>query len=86
VIEPVHTIKDVLGHPQLEARAYWQELEHAELGTRVIYPGGFCRLSDTFCKQWRRAPLIGEHNMEIYQSEMGFSEERLNHFKQAGII
>lgn len=86
LIEPVHTIKDVLGHPQLEAREYWRKLEHPELGTKVTYPGDFCRLSDTSFKQWRRAPLIGEHNMEIYQKEMGFSKEKLTRLKQAGII
>jgi crotonobetainyl-CoA:carnitine CoA-transferase CaiB-like acyl-CoA transferase len=34
----------------------------------------------------RRAPLIGEHNKEIYQEELGFSREEMLLLKEARII
>jgi benzylsuccinate CoA-transferase BbsE subunit len=86
MIQPVCTIKDVREHPQIEAREGWQKVEHSELGMNITYPGGFGKMSHTACKIWRRAPLIGEHNLEIYHAEMGFSEEELTSLRQAGII
>ena len=85
-LQPICTPEDILEHPQLEARDYWQKLQHAELGATISYPGRFCLLSETPCKLWCRAPLIGEHNREIYQEELGFSNEELVSLKQAGII
>ena len=85
-IQPICTPKDILEHPQLKARDYWQKLEHPELGTTVSYPGRFCLPSETLCRQWRRAPLIGEHNREIYQAELGFSNEEMVILKQTGTI
>ena len=34
----------------------------------------------------RRAPLIGEHNREIYCGELGLSEEELEMLKEVGVI
>lgn len=85
-VEPVYTIGEILGHPQLMARDYWQKVKHPELGLTISYPGGFCKPSHTVCRQWRRAPLIGEHNLEVYHGEMGFSKEELTNLKQGGII
>jgi crotonobetainyl-CoA:carnitine CoA-transferase CaiB-like acyl-CoA transferase len=38
------------------------------------------------CGIRRRAPLIGEHNEEIYKKELGLSAEELMVLKQSGII
>jgi crotonobetainyl-CoA:carnitine CoA-transferase CaiB-like acyl-CoA transferase len=86
LIQPVCTLADILEHPQLGARDYWQELEHPELDTAITYPGRSCLPSETTCRLWCRAPLIGEHNRKIYQEELGLSEERVVTMKQAGII
>jgi len=86
MVQPVSSPRDIMEHPQLEARDYWQKLDHADLGTTLSYPSRFCLLPETPCKLWRRAPVIGEHNQEIYQKELGFSSEELVALKQAGII
>jgi benzylsuccinate CoA-transferase BbsE subunit len=83
---PVFTPKDMLNFPQLSIRKYWQEIEHPELGTNLIYPGAFAKLADGSCKISQRAPLIGEHNEEIYVREMGLSAEELLFLKQANAI
>jgi formyl-CoA transferase len=36
--------------------------------------------------EYRRAPLIGEHNEEVYINELGLSKEELLTLKQAGVI
>lgn len=82
LVYPVATVQDILSSEQLANRNFWSEIEHPELGEFITYPGSFLRTS----RLSRRAPLIGEHNKEIYQNEMGFSDERLNELKQASII
>ena len=83
---PVFTPTDMLEFPQLTVRQYWEEVEHPELGDNIVYPGAFTKLSDGSCKIRRRAPLIGEHNEEIYFGELGLSKEELVLLKQDRII
>jgi crotonobetainyl-CoA:carnitine CoA-transferase CaiB-like acyl-CoA transferase len=85
MIEPVASPKDILSHHQLQARGYWQAVEYPESGT-ILYPRHFCLLSETPSRIKRRAPLIGEHNQEIYPSELGLSDKELATLKQRGII
>jgi crotonobetainyl-CoA:carnitine CoA-transferase CaiB-like acyl-CoA transferase len=83
---PVFTPEDILGDPQLEARGFWEPVEHPELGATLTYPGPFTRLPDAPCRIRRRAPLLGEHNDEIYRKELGLSSEDLAIQKEGGII
>jgi len=83
---PVNTSKDILGNTQLKDRQYWVDICHPELSTSVRYPGAFARLSETPIQIKRRAPLIGEHNLEIYQTELGFSSYELENLKHTGVI
>ena len=83
---PVSTALDMVESPQLAARDFWTELEHPELGSTITYPGTFVKASETPCRIWCRAPLIGEHNEEIYKQELGFSTEEMVLMKQGRII
>jgi len=83
---PVATVEEIFQDPQLESRKFWQSIDHPELRTSILYPGGFARFSEAPCKIWRRAPLIGEHNEEIYCGEMGLKTGDLTKLKQEGII
>ena len=85
-LTPVLTPKDQLEFPQLVAREFWQKVEHPELGADLTYPGGFVRLSDGECRIRRRAPLIGEHNEEIYGEELGLSKRELLALKERQVI
>jgi crotonobetainyl-CoA:carnitine CoA-transferase CaiB-like acyl-CoA transferase len=85
VLIPASTPKDLLSDPQLEARDYWEEVDYPELGTAITCPGGLYKSSEI---EWEfhRAPLIGEHNREVYEEEFGFTKERLSALKQSGVI
>jgi len=83
---PVSTAKDIVENPQLKAREVWQEVEHPELDTKITYPGPWVKMSESSCEIQCRAPLIGEHNQEIYVKELGLSEDELVMLKQGGII
>ena len=86
ILFPVHTAHDLLEHPQLVARHFFQALEHPELGDTLCYPGAPYRLSRTPCRLRRRAPLIGEHNEAIYSGELGLSRAELAVLMAAGAI
>jgi crotonobetainyl-CoA:carnitine CoA-transferase CaiB-like acyl-CoA transferase len=83
---PVASVKEIFEDPQHEARGFWQQIEHPELAMSIDYPGGFAKFSTGDCKIWRRAPLIGEHNEEIYCGEFGITKDELEKLKQDGII
>jgi len=83
---PVSTAKDIMEHPQLAAKEVWQEVEHPELNTSITYPGSWVKMSESSCGIQRRAPLIGEHNHDIYVRELGLSEDELVLLKQGNII
>jgi crotonobetainyl-CoA:carnitine CoA-transferase CaiB-like acyl-CoA transferase len=86
MLYPVSTTADLIESPQLAARGYWVEVEHPELGTTITYPGAFVSASEAPPRIMRRAPLIGEHNQEIYEQELGLSKEQLLALKQAGVV
>jgi crotonobetainyl-CoA:carnitine CoA-transferase CaiB-like acyl-CoA transferase len=71
---------------QLKAREFWVNLQHDELKDTIAYPGPFAKFSLTPIEINRRAPLIGEHNNEIYIQEMGLSESQVSALKAEGII
>jgi len=85
-VYPVYTQADILADPQLAAREFWVQLEHPELGTRLTYPGPFISTGEAPPRITRRAPLIGEHNTEIYEGEFGFSKEQMVVLKEAAAI
>ena len=75
-IGPCNDAEDVLNHPQLEARNFWKEIEHPELGTSLKYPGGAVQSHGDIAASGG-GPLIGEHNAEIYQKELGMSAKQI---------
>jgi crotonobetainyl-CoA:carnitine CoA-transferase CaiB-like acyl-CoA transferase len=83
---PQFTTADLLKSDQLAAREFWVDLEHPELGTTITYPGPFVKLSETPIRMTRRAPLIGEHNQEIYGKELGMSSKEIQALKKAKVI
>jgi len=83
---PVRTSKDIVESIQLEARNFWVPLYHESLDTTILYPGPFTLLSETPVTLRRRAPLIGEHNREIYVDEISLTPEELVILHGKGII
>jgi len=83
---PLATAKDVWENTQLLSRDFWVGVDHPELGESLTYPGAFINLSECKMSPRRRAPLIGEHNREIYEKEMGLSMDEMAVLKQAGVI
>ena len=83
---PVQTPKSLVEYEQLAARNYFVQVDHPELNEKITYPGPPFKLSETPWKIRNRAPLIGEHNKDIYEKELGLKTEELVLLKQAKVI
>ena len=83
---PVQTCEDLMNSAQLLARDFWVDVEHPRLSASITYPGPFIKSSEVYCGIRHRAPCAGQHNIEIYEKEMGMSREELIMLKQALVI
>jgi len=86
ILYPVSTTKDVAENIQLKEREFWVEVEHPELGETMTYVGAPYKMIETPWRISRCAPLIGEHNQEIYEGELGISKEEVRLLKEARVI
>jgi crotonobetainyl-CoA:carnitine CoA-transferase CaiB-like acyl-CoA transferase len=43
-------------------------------------------MSEHECRIRRRAPLIGEHNREVYNGQLGLSAEEVDRLQRSGVI
>jgi len=86
LVAPCYTTADLAGEVQLQARDFWQEVDHPELGGKILYPGALVKLSGTPILPGRRAPRIGEHNQEIYCGELGLSRQDYAYLRSVGAI
>lgn len=83
---PLNNVKDIYDNAQLKFRNYWIDVEHPELKQSLKYPGIFYRSSLATGKISRRAPRLGEHNLEFFEGDMGYSRQQILILKQAGVI
>ena len=86
MLYPVSTVEDIANSEQLASRNYWVEIDHPELDAKIKYPGAFAKSTGLPPRPTCRAPLIGEHNQEIYEKELSLSPRALVILKQSGVI
>jgi crotonobetainyl-CoA:carnitine CoA-transferase CaiB-like acyl-CoA transferase len=82
---PVNTPEDVAHDPHMAERGFVTELEHGGIG-RYQYLTPPYQLSETPASLRRPAPLLGEHNQEIYHDEVGLSAQEIDSLKREGVI
>lgn len=83
---PVHNAQDLLADPQLQFRRFFVPVSFPELGRDVVCPGPPFRFSETPAALGRRAPLLGEHNGEVYQGLLGLTREDVAALRSKGIV
>ncbi len=72
-------------NPQYEHRGYFVEVDHPIAG-KGRYPGAPFGMSDTGWSVRSHAPLLGQHNVEVYVEEMGLSMDELRRLTAAGVV
>ncbi|TAK03177.1 CoA transferase [bacterium] len=81
----VYDMEDVFNDPHYLAREMLLRVKDKELGEAVVQ-NVVPKLAKTPGSVDHLGPGLGEHNEEIYRGELGYSEERLKHLREAGII
>jgi len=71
--------------PQLAARDFFVDVAHPAAGT-VTLPGDTYGFSETPWHVRRPAPLLGQHNAEIYGTELGYSADHLRVLRESKVI
>ena len=75
VLGTYQTTEDIVNSAQLKERDFFVNVEHRELDDTLTYPGAFTKVDEAPWQIRHRAPLIGEHNKEVYIEELGISDE-----------
>ena len=81
----VTTVADLAASKQLEARGFFGEVEHPVMG-KVKCPTAPYHFSETPHRFHRSAPMLGEHNEEIFVNRLGYSREDLARMRGTGVI
>jgi len=81
---PISSIADIVEEPHVQERGTLMTVDDPEIGP-VLMPAPVPRLSLTPATVQRPAPLLGEHNSEVY-GELGLSLGDLDELRAAGII
>ena len=77
-------VEELGGDPQYATRSFFQDIEHPNAG-RLTYSGAPFRMSETPA-EINRAPLLGEHNDEIYTALLKLSQDEMVRLKERNVI
>ncbi len=83
-VAPIRSIEEAANWQQFKERDFFVEIDHPKAG-RISYPSAPYKLSKT---PWEggAAPLLGQHNEEVYSTLLGYSKEDIVMMREAGVI
>ncbi len=82
----IRTPDEAAEDPHWTERGFFVEVEHPEHERAATYPGAPYILSRTPWRHQRRAPLLGEHTLELLSGELGLSAEQVGALTAAEIV
>lgn len=80
---PVNTIADLFRDPQLLYRHVWRRRRHEVIGDLACYFSSF-DLSEVPGDVTGAAPLLGEHNLMVFQDFLGVSDDEYAEYQAKG--
>jgi len=84
-VAAVMDLDEVQACPQAKAREMFVKVNHPTMG-EIIEPGFPIKFSETKGDISAPAPLLGEHNVEVYKRLLGYSEEKIEELRKKGVI
>ncbi|MBI2872172.1 MAG: CoA transferase [Chloroflexi bacterium] len=87
-VATISTPQDVTELPVHRERRFLAQVEHPVIG-KMVTPGYLFRVleNDQYrSPQWRPAPLLGQHNAEVFGEMLKYSPAGLTDLRQAGVI
>ncbi len=85
-IMPVNEVDDIVRDPQLNERGAFVSFDHPEREKPLLDAGPVPLMSATPLRLWRRAPLLGEHNLEVYGGLLGMTPGEVEDLHSRGLI
>ncbi|MGH7798541.1 MAG: CaiB/BaiF CoA transferase family protein [Candidatus Binatia bacterium] len=84
-VTPINTAGEFIEMEQTQSRQLFVEMEHPVIGKYKQF-GAVPRLMETPGGIYRPAPLLGQHNKEIYVDDLGMSTEDLVALRSEAVI
>lgn len=84
-VAPVLDLDQVKANEHAKAREMFVKVDHPTLG-EVILPGFPIKFSETKGDITMPAPLLGQHNEEVYSELLGLSKEKLEELRKEGVV
>jgi len=84
-VAPVLDLDQVKANEHAKAREMFVNVDHPTLG-EVSLPGFPIKFSETKGDITMPAPLLGQHNEEVYSELLGLSKERLEELRRDGVV
>ncbi len=85
-VAAVNTAEDVVNSEQMEARGFFVPLDHPGVGKLDKFPSRPFKFDKTPWQLERPAPLLGQHNEDIYCKRLGYKKEDLERLQETGAI
>jgi crotonobetainyl-CoA:carnitine CoA-transferase CaiB-like acyl-CoA transferase len=82
---PVHSVDQLVDHPQLVARGMIARLPHPKLGEMIV-PGVVVKMSDTPGSVRTIGPELGQHTDEVLTALLGMTGQELSALRAAQVI
>ena len=82
---PVNPAPAVMSDPQIQSREYFVAIDRAVVGT-YLYPGAVARIPDTPLCADTPAPLLGEHNRQVFAEILEMTDAEITELERAGVI
>ncbi|MBI3744605.1 MAG: CoA transferase [Chloroflexi bacterium] len=81
----VASARDMVENPQFHARQFFADIGTEETG-EVMAPGRPFALDQTPWQLAAPAPVLGQHNLEVYCNRLGFSKVDLTALSEQGVV
>ena len=82
---PVNPAAAVMADPQIQSREYFVAIDRAVVGTH-LYPGAVARIPETPLRADTPAPLLGEHNRQVFAEVLGMTDDEIAELERTGVI
>ncbi|MFO8101800.1 MAG: CoA transferase [Dehalococcoidia bacterium] len=82
---PVNNAEDVVNYHHLKERGYFTEVDHPRAG-EITQTGAPFKMAQTPWQLRRAAPLLGEHNEEVFGGRLKYSADDLKELSRKGVI
>ena len=81
---PLNTMEDLAAEPFFNARGVFDQVDNPEAGS-MKQPGRPFKMSETPSPGSRPAPILGQHNQEVF-THLGYTSQEIACLREMGVI